>query len=207
MLRRKAETRATEEKPAAPRTEEIERVDRNLRASFRYLADFAREVNAAMPVVGHRYRMVYMGDLPELTLTDAFADFRMRRMDDREFHDYVSLSCRLRPSHKPTVELSGQDLEQFERELAALQLECERRESRNIFGRVSRVAFTLSAIPCYVRIRANYDSFDFWVELRNVGGLGRARRSFSLEAYTEDLIDELGQYLLGLDRSFASRLE
>jgi len=206
VLRKQAASRAPEPTPA-PRTEEIERVDRNLRASFRYLADFAREVNAANPVVGHRYRMIYMGELPELALTDAFADFRMRKMGDREFHDYVSLSCRLRPAHKATIELSAQDLERFERELEVLQIENERRESRNIFGRVSRATFTLGVIPCYVRIRADYDSFDVTVELRNVGNLGRARRTFALDAFTEELIDELGQYILGLDRGFESRLE
>ena len=205
-LRKQAASRAAEPKPV-PRTEDIERIDRNMRASFRYLSDFAREVNAANPVVKHRYRMIYMGELPELTLTDAFADFRMRKMDDREFHDYVSLSCRLRPAREATIELSAQDLERFERELQVLQIENERRESRNIFGRVSRATFTLGAIPCYLRIRADYESFEVTVELRNVGDLGRSRRTFAIDAFTEELMDELGQYILGLDRGFESRLE
>ena len=205
-VKRQSASRAAGAQPV-PSTEEIEQIDRNLRASFRYLADFAREVNAANPVVGHRYRMIYMGDLPELALTDAFADFRMRKMGEREFHDYVSLSCRLRPVAEATVELSAQDLERFERELRVLQIEHERDESRNIFGRVSRATFTLSAIPCYVRIRADYDIFEITVELRNVGSLGRARRSVALGAFTEDLIDQLGQYILGLDSGFGTRLE
>ena len=206
VLRRQAASRVTEVKPA-PRTEEIERLDRNLRASFRYLAEFAREVNAANPVVRHRYRMIYVGELPELALTDAFADFRMRKMGEREFHDHVSLSCRLRPASKPTVELSAHDLERFERELEVLQVESERKEHRNIFGRVSRVKFTLGTIPCHLRIRADYDSCDVIVELRNIGDFGRSRRSFGLDAFTEGLIDELGKYILGLDRGFEARLE
>ena len=205
-LKSQAASRASETKPA-PRIEEIERVDRNLRASFRYLADFAREVNAANPVVGHRYRMIYVGELPELRLSDAFADFRMRKMGEREFHDYVSLSCRLRPANRPTVELSAHDLERFERELEVLQIESERKEHRNIFGRVSRVKFTLGAIPCYLRIRADYESCEVTFELRNVGDLGRARCRFELDVFTEELIDEFGRYILGLDRGFESRLE
>ena len=88
-----------------------------------------------------------------------------------------------------------------------LQIESERKEYRNIFGRVSRVKFTLGAIPCFLRIRADYDSLDIMVELRNVGDLGRSRRSVALEAFTEGLIDELGQYILGMDRGFEGRLE
>ena len=206
VLKRQAASRTAEARHA-PRTEEIERIDRNLRASFRYLADFAREVNAANPVVGHRYRMIYVGELPELRLSDAFADFRMRKMGEREFHDYVSLSCRLRPASRPAVELSAHDLERFERELEVLQIESERKEHRNIFGRVSRVRFTLGAIPCFLRIRADYESCEVTFELRNVGDLGRARCRFDLDVFTEELIDELGQYILGLDRGFESRLE
>lgn len=205
-LKRQAASRAPEPKPA-PRSRDIEHVDRNLRASFRYFADFAREVNAASPVARHRYRMIYVGELPELTLTEAFADFRMRRMGEREYHDYVSLSCRMRPVSRPMLELPAQDLERFERELEVLQVENERKESRNIFGRVSRATFTLGAIPCYVRIRADYESLDVAVELRNVGRLGRARCRLALDAFTEELIDELGQYILGLDLGFEARLE
>ena len=43
--------------------------------------------------------------------------------------------------------------------------------------------------------------------LRNIGDLGRSRRSFGLDAFTEGLIDELGKYILGLDRGFEARLE
>ena len=58
-----------------------------------------------------------------------------------------------------------------------------------------------------LRIRADYDSCDVIVELRNIGDFGRSRRSFGLDAFTEGLIDELGKYILGLDRGFEARLE
>ena len=89
----------------------------------------------------------------------------------------------------------------------ALQIESTRRESKNDFRQVARAAFTIGAIPCHVRIRADYDAFGVTVDLLNVGNLGRARRSFSLDAFTEGLVDELGQYVLGLDRSFESSPE
>ena len=128
-------------------------------------------------------------------------------MDDREVHDYVSLSCRLRSERKATIELAGQDMERFSRELETLQIESARKERRNIFGRVSRAEFTLGVIPCYVRVRADYDACEVSVEMRNIGRLGRTRQRFALEEFTEDVIDELGQYLLGLDRGFERRLE
>jgi len=206
VLKKRAAMRVPE-RARAPKPEDIERIDRNLRATFRYFADFARETNSAEPVARHRYQLIYVGELPALTLSEAFADFRMRRMGDREFHDYVSLSCRLRSERKVTVELSGHDMERFDRELEVLQIETERKERRNIFGRVSRTEYTLGAIPCYVRVRADYDACEVSVELRNVGKLGRRRQRFPLETFTEDVIDELGQYLLGLDRCFESRLE
>jgi hypothetical protein len=58
-----------------------------------------------------------------------------------------------------------------------------------------------------VRIRADYDTFGVTVDLLNVGNPGRARRSFSIDVFTEGLVDELAQYVLGLDRSFERSLE
>lgn len=206
MLRKQAADRLAEPKPTL-RTADIERLDRSLRAAFRYLAEFAQEINAASPTVGFRYRMIYMGELPLLKLSDAFADFRMRKIGDREFHDYVTLSCRLRPVREAMVELSTLDIARFQQELDALQIESARRDSKNDFRQVARAVFTLGAIPCHVRIRADYDAIGVTVDLLNVGNLGRSRRNFTLEAFTEDLVDELAQYVLGLDRSFESSLE
>jgi Protein kinase domain len=206
MLRKQAAGRVAEPKQAS-RTEEIERLDRSLRAAFRYLAEFAQEVNAASPILGFRYRMIYMGELPLLKLTDAFADFRMRKIGDREYHDFVTLSCRLRPTREATVELSTLDIARFQQELDALQIESTRRDLKNDFKQIARATFALGAIPCHVRLRADYDAFNVSVELLNVGNLGRSRRIFPLEAFGEDLVDELAQYVLGLDRSFENRLE
>ena len=205
-LRKQAADRLAEPKPML-RTAEVERLDRSLRSAFRYLAEFAQEVNAANPTLGFRYRMIYMGELPLLKLTDAFADFRMRKIGDREYHDFVTLSCRLRPTREATVELSMLDIARFQQELDALQIESTRRDLRNDFRQVARAVFTLGAIPCQVRIRADYDAGGVTVDLLNVGNLGRSRRNLTLEAFTEDLVDELAHYVLGLGRSFESSLE
>jgi hypothetical protein len=151
--------------------------------------------------------MIYMGELPLLKLTDAFADFRMRKIGEREYHDFVTLSCRLRPTREAMVELSTLDIARFQQELDALQIETTRRDLKNDFRQVARATFAIGAIPCHVRLRADYDAFNVSVELLNVGNLGRSRRIFPLEAFTEDLVDELAQYVLGLDRSFENRLE
>jgi hypothetical protein len=205
MLRKQAAGRLPESTPAL-KTAEIERLDRSLRDAFRYLAELAQEVNAATPTLGFRYRMIYMGELPLLKLTDAFADYRKRKIGEREFHDFVTLSCRLRPMREAAVELSMLDIARFQQELEALQIESTRRDLNNEFRQVARATFTLSAIPCHVRIRADYEAFAVTVDLLNVGNLGRSRRIFALDAFTEDLVDELAQYVLGLDRGFENHL-
>ncbi|HKI64102.1 MAG TPA: protein kinase [Burkholderiales bacterium] len=206
MLRKQATSR-TAGPASALRTEDIGRLDRSLRAAFRYLAEFAQEVNAATPILGFRYRMIYMGELPLLKLSDAFADYRMRKIGEREFHDFVTLSCRLRPVREAAVELSMLDIARFQQELDALQIESARRDSKNEFRQVARATFTLGAIPCQVRIRADYEAFAVTVELLNVGNLGRSHRTFTLDAFTEDLVDELAQYVLGLDRGYENQPE
>ena len=205
MLRKQAAGRLPES-TLALKTAEIERLDRSLRDAFRYLAELAQEVNAATPTLGFRYRMIYMGELPLLKLTDAFADYRKRKIGEREFHDFVTLSCRLRPMREAAVELSMLDIARFQQELEALQIESTRRDLNNEFRQVARATFTLSAIPCHVRIRADYEAFAVTVDLLNVGNLGRSRRIFALDAFTEDLVDELAQYVLGLDRGFENHL-
>jgi hypothetical protein len=206
MLRKQTADRRVEPRPAVG-SADIERLDRGLRAAFLYLAEFAQELNAASPTLGFRYRMIYMGELPLMKLTDAFADFRMRKIGDREFHDFVSLSCRLRPVREASVELSTLDFARFQQELDALQIESTRRDVKNDFRHVARAVFTIGAIPCHVRIRGDYNALGVTVDLLNVGNVGRSRRNFTLEALGEDLVDELAQYVLGLDRSYETRTE
>jgi hypothetical protein len=106
-----------------------------------------------------------------------------------------------------TVELSTLDFARFQQELDALQIESTRRDLKDDFRQVARAVFTIGAIPCQVRIRADYSAPGVIVDLLNVGNLGRSRRNFTLEAFTEDLVDDLSQYVLGLDRSFETRRE
>ena len=204
---RKAQSAPPRETPAAARLRAVETFDRELRACYRYLAEFAGEVNARHPLAQKPHDLRHLGRLP-VALAEGWADTRPRRVGDREYCGTVHFRYRANPEPPAKLVLLGADIERSELFLRSAGARYELRvEARNDFGQPRRATLVVAGGPlCEVEISADYESLGVALELVDVRRIGRRQCRLPAER-VKDLGDELARYLLGVDeeleKSFA----
>jgi len=207
-LRGRSASRTPADEEAARRAERTTRIDCSLRAAYQYFAEFAAELNRVTPTSGRPLEMIYLRQSPSTTLSEAFADYRTRKIIDTHICDYVVLRFKARYSPAATFDLVGQDIQRCKDYLGGHGVPFELRETKkNDFGQVTHATITLGGlIPCEVTLRADFDAMHIAIDLLNIAKIGRARCTLVPEALTDEVVDQLGTYALGLDTEFGKRL-
>ena len=205
MLRKQAASRPQVEDTAARRTAAKAVINKNLLASLHFLAEFAKEINAMLPNTESGYGFIYLPKGPQMVLSNAFADYRVRKDDGDEVCDHVFLLYHARYAQRAAVDVAGPDIEHCRRYLSLARVPFEFSATRkNDFGQPVSGTFTLSAaIPCEMYIRADYDTPGVLIELLNVGRLGAGRCRLAPEAFNERFADEIAKHVLGSENEFA----
>jgi serine/threonine-protein kinase len=204
MLRRKAAEQPPREDPAKKKAARDDALDRSLRNAFAFLAEFVKELNEVRPTSGLPYEYIYLGSIPEVTVSDAFVDIRPRRMEGRDFCDHVIMRFRVTPGAPARTTLIGPDIGRFEQYLKGLRVPFDvKPEARNDFGQVVRATFTVTAsLPCEAILRGDYDSGQVIVELTNVRRPGRHACRIETKVL-EEVADDFARYVIGADDGFA----
>jgi len=188
---------------AAKKAKDDTDLDQSMRASLKYLAEVARELNAVIPTSGRPYDYFFLGRLPAVRLSNAFVDLRSRKIDGKDHGDHLFFRFRAQPTTPAKVTLLGADIARFQEYLKMLDIPFEvKTEAKNDFGLVTRASFAVSApLPCEINIRADYDKLSVEIELVNVRRPGRVRCRLE-RATLDDVVDDLARYLLGVDDDF-----
>ncbi len=208
MLRRQATmTRTQAIQTRARLLESAKKLDERLRAMFQFFAHLASEMNAANPVYGRPYKLLYVGEFADAVMSEAFADSRSRGVFDKEMIDYVSLRYKLGPERPMRVEVMANEAVQFRELLNRYGVRHEAVSARAANGALNRAAFVLVHVPCEARLQADYENHEIVVALRNIGQLGNAGCRIGLEEFTDAVLDELSTYLLGFGGEFGERLK
>ena len=204
LLRKQAANRPAAEDPAR-RAEVKALLSKNLRLSMHYLAEFAKELNAVLPTTEGPYEFIYLQQAPHMVLSNAFADYRMRKVDGDDVCDHVFLNFQARYAQPAAMDVAGPDVEHCRRLLSMSRIPFEFSTSKkNDFGQAVSGKFTLSgAIPCEIYIRADYDAPAVLIEVLNVGRIGTGHCRLAPEAFDERFADEIAKHALGSRNEFA----
>ena len=203
MLRKQASVAAPKPDPAAERDKRLAELDGAMAGAYQYLAELVRELNEVHPTSEQPYEFIYLGKLPSVRLSEAFADRRKRHLYGREAHDHIYMRFRITPTAPAKVKLLGEDIARCDQYLKAMKIEfSQRAEAKNDFGKVTRSEFTVSgSLPCEIVVRADYDAGVAQVELTNVRRLGRVQYRLTTPVFN-DVVDDLARYMLGVDDDF-----
>src|SRR3990172_2677206 len=203
LLKKKASTRSPEDDTVAKKAKADAGLDQSMRAALQYLAEVARELNGVNPTAERAYDYVFLGRLPAVKLSNAFADLRSRKINGKDHGDHVFFRFRAQPTAPAKAILLGAEIARFHEYFKALNIPFEAGpEAKSDFGQVTRVAFTVSApLPCEVNIRADYDDSSVEIELVNVRRPGRVRCRLETKKF-DDVTDDLARYILGVDDDF-----
>jgi hypothetical protein len=204
LLRKQAANPPAAEDPAR-RAEVKALLSKNLRLSMHYLAEFAKELNAVLPTTEGPYEFIYLQQAPPMVLSNAFADYRMRKVDGDDVCDHVFLNFQARYAQPAAMDVAGPDVEHCRRLLSMSRIPFEFSTSKkNDFGQAVSGKFTLSgAIPCEIYIRADYDAPAVLIEVLNVGRIGTGHCRLAPEAFDERFADEIAKHALGTRNEFA----
>jgi hypothetical protein len=207
MLRKQAAIRPADD-TARRRALAKPLLNKNLLSSLHFLAEFAKETNAVLPTTEGSYGFIYLEQGPPMVLSNAFADYRVRKLDGDEVCDHVFLIYHARYAQPAAVDVAGPDIEHCRRFLALSRVPFEFSATRkNDFGQAVSGTFTLSGpISCELTLRADYDAPGVVIELLNVGRLGAGRCLVAPEAFNDRFVDEIGKYALGSRNEFAKLL-
>src|SRR6267378_2118704 len=205
MLRKQAAGRPAGEDTASRRAAAKALIHKNLLSAMHYLAEFAKELNGVLPTTEGPYGFIYPQEASQMVLSNAFADYRLRKVDGDEVCDEVFLTYQARYAQPATVDVAGPDMEHCRRFLAMSRVPFEFSASKkNDFGQAVSGRFALpGAIPCEIHIRADYDAPAVLIELLNVGRLGTGRCRLAPEAFNERVADEIAKHALGSQNEFA----
>jgi hypothetical protein len=208
MLRKQAASRPAGEDRAQRLVQARPLLNKNLRSSLHFLAEFAKEVNAVRPTTEGPYGFIYLRRASPMVLSSAFADYRARKIDGDEVCDHVYLKYQARYAQPAAIDVTGPDVEHCRRMLSLASVPFEFSASKkNDFGQAISGIYTVSGLfPCELTLRGDYDAPGIVIELLNVGRLGAARCLLAPEAFDERFVDEIGKYALGSANEFAKLL-
>ena len=203
ILKKQAEKPSPAQEKAAKKAAADAQLDHSIRLAFQYLAELARDLNVVTPTTGRPYDFFYLGRVPTVVLSEAFTDLRARKVDTKDYGDWVFFRFRARPSDPATATLLGGDISRFRNYLDALKVPFElKEEAKDDFGQTARAAVTISApLPCEINIRADYDAFKLSIELVNVRRPGRSKCALDPKTF-DGVVDDLARYVLGVDDDF-----
>ena len=194
--------------PRAKKAESNKRIDERLRAVFRYLGQFGGMLREAHPVSKRRFGMIYFGEAAGLALVEGSADYRFRRVENEERFDYVVFKFGVSFARPERFEVSGEQLANMRPRLDKLGVRYEALEKKNDFGIVVHAKLMVTGpFPCEIVVRGDYDQPGFVVEMQNVGRIGASRFRIGADELTDEILDELGHWLLGAGDAFARLLE
>jgi serine/threonine protein kinase len=204
--------KASAGRAAAPdktkQTEAVARVDSRLRAAFQFLSEFSVELNGAHPVSEKPHGLLYLGEVAKVTLSDGFTDSRLRNENGKDVIDYVTFKYKVRTPGPARMQVAGPEVQKVRDRLDALRIAYSVQEQKNEFGQVLRATLTTSGpFPCQAVLRGDYENACIALDLINVRRQGPVRAILTAEEFTDDVLDEFGTYVLGVDDSFLKRLK
>jgi hypothetical protein len=208
MLKKKTPTRSPEDDPVAKKAKADAGLDQSMQAALQYLAEVARELNGVNPTAERPYDYIFLGRLPAVKLSNAFADLRSRKINGKNHGEHLIFTFRVQSTAPAKAILLGADIARCDEYLKMLHIPFEAKtEAKSDFGQATRAAFTVSApLPCEVNIRADYENSSVEIELVNVRRPGRVRCRLEPKKF-DDVVDDLARYLLGVDDDFDKVLD
>jgi hypothetical protein len=205
-LRKQAATLGPRLAPAAARAAALLALDQEMRAAFRYLAEFAKEVNGVGPESSGAYQLQFLGAVPTVSLANAWCDARPRSIQGKDYLASIAFRYTVGPQPPLALRLSRDDIPRFTDFLKSIKADFEMKvEAKNDFGQPLRGTLTVrGGVPCRLEVRADYDALAATVEVENVRRPGKKECRIAA-AQMKDLGDELARYMLGVDEDFAKR--
>jgi hypothetical protein len=199
----KQATAKAQQRPGQPSRESVQAFDAKLRKAFSYLVEFVRLLNEAAPAFGGELNMIYAGSLPSGTLSNGLVNYRLKKVEDAEVIDHITLSYRMNSEQKARVTLNKDEARALKAHLERCRFKYEEREEKAVYGKVPRVTIAIECnIPATAMLRADYGAFAVRFECVNIGQIGMANYLVGADQFDDEIVEEFGKFVLGFPSRF-----
>jgi serine/threonine protein kinase len=203
LLQEQAKAKS-QQHPNRPPLEAVMALSTKMKQSFAYLVEFVSEFNAATPEFGGKLSLLYVGNLPNPTLSRGFVDYRSTKIDDRQVIEYISLTYRMGTDDKKRVTLNKEEARLLQQQLERAEIKFESREVEHALHKVPKVAMTIDcSMVARARMTPDYNAMAVDILCQNVGGVGAAKIRIAADKFGEDALEEFGKRILGIPDKLA----
>lgn len=198
-LREAALAKQLEERKPDSKEQMIPRLSGAVERAYRYLKEFAGQLNLTKPAYAKEYTIVGVPKFDGLKWADVRLDFRTRELSPTtKVFEQVTLNFQLSADKKLRVTRETLADEKLKQLLLETKIEFDTQQERNDRGSVVGTTFI---IPCEVKaslqLVGNFATGKLMLKTRNVERFGTLEHVLSPEAITEESLNELSRFILG----------
>jgi CheY-like chemotaxis protein len=180
----------------------IPRVSGAVERAYRYMTEFAAQLNLVKPAYANEYTIVGVPTFDDLKWEDIRINLRMRELSLRSqitrAFEQITLNFKLSANKKLSVAREAPADEKLKHLLHEAKIAFTTERERNERGSVICTTFI---IPCEVKgsllLAGDFDSGKLLLKTRNIGHFGATEHVLTPEAITEEGLNELAHFILG----------
>jgi serine/threonine protein kinase len=170
-----------------------------MRKAFHYFEGLVRQVVHASPPLAASLDLIYLGSLPAANLSNGSVECTIKKLDQAEVVDTVTLAYRMSADSKARIALSRDEAAVLKSRLAEAKMKFD---SREVTGGAGEALLIDVDIAARATLRGDYARKTVEIACENVGVLGAATYSLPAAEFDE-AVWEFGQLMFGLPSRFA----
>jgi hypothetical protein len=176
---------------------------------FQFLNPFSTHLNRIKPVIARPYYVDPQAMYNNLQWGDAYTDYRKQSLSENAFFDHVSFRVRLTAPSPVVVKRRWNEVEILKKELDAFGLRTLDDLDELVRGKPKQEFFEVALAPDFlmrIQFQGNYDTGKIDLLCNNFDGFGLASYMLDPEMVNQQLLDEIGRFLIGRKDSLPSLL-
>ena len=176
---------------------------------FQFFSPFSTHLNRIKPVIARPYYADPIAMYNNLQWGDAYTDYRKQSLAESAFFDHVSFRVRLTAANPVIVKRRWNEVETLKKELDAFGLRTLDDLDEVVRGKPKQEFFEVALAPDFlmrIQFQGNYDTGKIDLLCNNFDGFGLASYMLDPETVNQQLLDEIGRFLIGRKDSLPSLL-
>lgn len=202
------------QKILALKTEELDRQARSQNLSdalgkiFQFFSPFSTHLNRIKPVISRHYRVDSHAVFNHLQWGDAYTDYRKQSLSEVAFIDHVSFRVRFTTLEPVFIKRRWNEVENLKKELDAFGLRAKD-DLDHLVRSNQQEFFKAELAPDFlmrIQFQGNYDTGKIDLLCNNFDGFGLASYMIDPDTVNQQLLDEIGRFMIGRKESLPSLL-
>lgn len=167
---------------------------------FQFFNKFSSHLNKIKPILPRPYSVDPRAVYTDLQWNDASADYRKQSLSDNAFFDHVSFRVMLTAPSPVSVKRRWHEVKNLKKELNAFGLRALDDLETLVRGKPQQEFFQAELAPDFlirIQFQGNYDTGQIDLLCNNFDSFGTHAFMLKPENVTQQLLDEIGRFLLG----------